>query len=94
MKSTSKGAFSHNVKAEIAAGKPPKQAVAIAYATKGEARKMAHGTEHHSEHSAKRSEHYHSKVVAQKVKPSVNKMTRGEGQLINNEEDRFSDGKL
>lgn len=28
----SKGAFKHNVKAEIAAGKPQKQAVAIAYA--------------------------------------------------------------
>jgi len=34
IKSKSKGAFSKNVKAEIAAGKPPKQAVAIAYATK------------------------------------------------------------
>ena len=34
IKSKSKGAFAKNVKAEIAAGKPPKQAVAIAYATK------------------------------------------------------------
>jgi hypothetical protein len=33
-KSTSKKAFNKNVKTEIAAGKPPKQAVAIAYATK------------------------------------------------------------
>lgn len=33
-KSTSKKAFSENVKKEIAAGKPPKQAVAIAYSTK------------------------------------------------------------
>ena len=33
-KSTSKKAFQENVKTEIAAGKPPKQAVAIAYATK------------------------------------------------------------
>jgi hypothetical protein len=33
-KSTSKQAFQKNVKTEIAAGKPPKQAVAIAYATK------------------------------------------------------------
>lgn len=33
-KSTSKAAFSSNVKREIAAGKPQKQAVAIAYATK------------------------------------------------------------
>ena len=32
--SKSKGAFAKNVKKEIAAGKPPKQAVAIAYATK------------------------------------------------------------
>lgn len=33
-KSASKPAFKANVKAEIAAGKPPKQAVAIAYAVK------------------------------------------------------------
>jgi hypothetical protein len=31
-KGKSKEAFKHNVKAEIAAGKPQKQAVAIAYA--------------------------------------------------------------
>src|SRR6185437_15881031 len=36
-KSTSKEAFSHNVKAEVNAGKPVKQAVAIAYATKADA---------------------------------------------------------
>lgn len=39
MKSTSKPAFQKNVKTEIAAGKPPKQAVAIAYATKRAAAK-------------------------------------------------------
>jgi hypothetical protein len=33
-KSTSKEAFRSNVKAEVKAGKPVKQAVAIAYATK------------------------------------------------------------
>jgi len=42
-KSASKQAFQKNVKREIAAGKPPKQAVAIAYSTKraaaGKARK-------------------------------------------------------
>src|SRR5689334_20712990 len=32
----SKAAFSHNVKAEMAAGKPQKQAVAIAYSEAGE----------------------------------------------------------
>ena len=39
MKSTKKGAFAENVKTEIAAGKPVKQAVAIAYATKRDAEK-------------------------------------------------------
>jgi hypothetical protein len=34
IKSTSKKAFKENIKKEIAAGKPPKQAVAIAYSTK------------------------------------------------------------
>jgi hypothetical protein len=40
-KSTSKKAFEKNVKQEIAAGKPPKQAVAIAYATKRAAAKKS-----------------------------------------------------
>ena len=39
IKSTGKKAFQKNVKKEIAAGKPPKQAVAIAYATKRQAAK-------------------------------------------------------
>ncbi len=38
-KSTSKKAFEDNLKAELAAGKPKKQAVAIAYATKRAASK-------------------------------------------------------
>jgi hypothetical protein len=40
-KSTRKGAFAKNVKTEIAAGKPVKQAVAIAYATKKAAAKKS-----------------------------------------------------
>ena len=36
-KSTSKKAFKENISAEVAAGKPPKQAVAIAYAVKRDA---------------------------------------------------------
>ena len=36
-KSKSKAAFNRNVKTEIKAGKPPKQAVAIAYAVKRKA---------------------------------------------------------
>jgi hypothetical protein len=39
MKSTSKRAFQKNISAEVAAGKPVKQAVAIAYATKRDAAK-------------------------------------------------------
>ena len=54
---TRKG-FSDNVKREMDSGKPQKQAVAIAYATKREAQR-----DHHSEHSRKRSEDYHNKIV-------------------------------
>ena len=39
VKSTSKKAFEKNIKAEVKAGKPVKQAVAIAYAEKREAEK-------------------------------------------------------
>lgn len=39
IKSTSKKAFKENVKKEIAAGRPVKQAVAIAYSTKRAAAK-------------------------------------------------------
>jgi hypothetical protein len=42
IKGKSKGAFEHNLKAEMHAGKPQKQALAIAYATKRRAMK-AHG---------------------------------------------------
>ena len=44
-KSTSKKAFSENIKAEINAGKPQKRAVAIAYSEKREAsKKKVRGT--------------------------------------------------
>ena len=39
VKSASKDAFRKNVRAEIKAGKPPKQAVAIAYNVKRQAQK-------------------------------------------------------
>lgn len=38
-KSTSKKAMSENIRTEIKAGKPPKQAVAIAYSVQREAKK-------------------------------------------------------
>lgn len=41
-KSTSPAAFSKNVKTEMAAGRPQKQAVAIAYATKRKATAEQH----------------------------------------------------
>ena len=43
VKSKSKEAFKKNVKKEIAAGRPPKQAVAIAYATQRAAQKKKPG---------------------------------------------------
>ena len=98
-KSKSRAAFQENVKTEIAAGKPPKQAVAIAYATQGEkksAAKSAAKSEHHSDHSARRSEHYHQHVagpiVPSRVLGGPLKMTRAEHQLDNQEDStsRFS----
>ena len=41
-KSTSPKAFKSNIKAEINAGKPQKQAVAIAYSVKREAARKGH----------------------------------------------------
>lgn len=43
IKGKSSNAFEHNVKAEMNAGKPQKQALAIAYATKRRAKRMATG---------------------------------------------------
>lgn len=43
VKSASPAAFRKNVKAEMAAGKPQKQAVAIAYSVKRQASKSAKG---------------------------------------------------
>lgn len=40
IKSTSKAAFKTNIRKEVSAGKPPKQAVAIAYSEKREAAKI------------------------------------------------------
>jgi len=84
IKSTSKKAFQSNVGKEIAAGKPPKQAVAIAYSEK----RAAGGKDtHHSSHSAKRSEHYHSKVASvvkdADVDRGATKMTKSKPKMKN-----------
>lgn len=87
IKSSSKGAFAKNVKAEISAGKPPKQAVAIAYTTKRAAGGKDPKGDHHSSHSARRSEHYHSKVASvvksTDVDRGANKMTKSKPKQKN-----------
>lgn len=54
IKSKSEKAFKSNVRAEIAAGKPPKQAVAIAYDVQRRAKKMAEGGGLYANINAKR----------------------------------------
>ena len=79
IKSTSKRAFGENIARERAAGKPEKQAVAIAYSVKREAAKHSHageginkkpshsstqaGIRHHSSASQRRSDSYHSRTI-------------------------------
>jgi len=78
IKSTSPKAFGKNVATEMAAGKPQKQAVAIAYSEQHEAEssKRHHAPKHaehphHSDHSSKRSGHYHAHVVTDEVRPTT-----------------------
>jgi len=74
IKSTSKAAFGKNIAQEMKAGRPQKQAVAIAYSTRREAAKK---TEHHSDHSRQRSDHYHSRVIeGTAIDHGPTKMTR------------------
>ena len=68
IKSTSKAAFGENIAKERAAGKPIKQAVAIAYSEKREAAKSK--SEHHSSHSSARSDHYHKHIALDEVRPT------------------------
>ena len=83
IKSTSAAAFGKNIAAERAAGKPEKQAVAIAYAEKNAAAKQH---SHHSDHSSARSAHYHKSVAASEARPADTKMTRSEHRLNNTED--------
>ena len=87
--STGARAFGENVKREMAAGRPQKQAVAIAYSERREAAKDSH----HSSHSAKRSLHYHSQIVEPvEIDRGPNKMTRSRHARTSREEDTASDG--
>lgn len=72
IKSASKKAFGENIAKERAAGKPEKQAVAIAYSEKRAA--GGRDTEHHSSHSKARSSAYHSKNVDPTVTRHSEKM--------------------
>jgi len=73
IKSTSKQAFGKNIATEMKAGRPERQAVAIAYSEK----RSAQRAEHHSDHSANRSRHYHSAVIeATPIDRGARKMTR------------------
>ena len=91
IKSTSKQAFGKNIGAELRAGKPMKQAVAIAYSEKRAAGGKDTQGSHHSEHSSQRSAHYHESVAASEARPADTKMTRSEHRL-NNEEDMSEKG--
>jgi len=66
IKSTSKAAFGENIAKERAAGKPIKQAVAIAYSEKREAAK----SQRHSSHTSDRSDHYHKHIALDQVRPT------------------------
>ena len=59
-KSASSGAFSENVKKEMAAGKPQKQAVAIAYSVQrsaGHKKKHDARKDHHDRQDGHRAKH-------------------------------------
>ena len=84
IKSTSKSAFGKNVAAEMHAGKPQNQAVAIAYSERREAAKDSH----HSSHSARRSEHYHKMIAPTRIQKGATKMTQARGLIKNRDEDQ------
>jgi hypothetical protein len=76
IKGTSTKSFGKNVATEMSAGKPQKQAVAIAYSEQHEAEssKGHHApkhtdTAHHSDHSSKRSSHYHAHTAGSETRP-------------------------
>jgi len=93
IKSTTPKAFGKNVATEMQAGKPQKQAVAIAYSERHEAEssKRHHSpkhmeTAHHSDHSSRRSEHYHKAVAASEARPADTKMTKAEHPPVSAED--------
>ena len=84
IKSAKPSAFSKNIETEMHAGKPQKQAVAIAYseahaAKQGKQTKQTKHVEHphHSAHSDSKSKHYHSNTIEPNaVRPSHTMATK------------------
>jgi len=63
IKSTSKKAFGKNVKAELAAGRPLKQSLAIAYSEKRSAAKNKPSAREHSAHTSEMASAYEKSVA-------------------------------
>jgi len=77
IKSKSKEAFSKNIKAEIKAGKPQKQAVAIAYAVKRSVKKSDGGDVTQDKKLIKKAFSIHDKQQHEDKKTNLSKLKRG-----------------
>lgn len=77
IKSKSPEAFSKNIKAEIKAGKPQKQAVAIAYAVKRSAKKADGGDVIQDKKLIKKAFSIHDKQQHEDKKTNLSKLKRG-----------------
>jgi ribosomal protein S9 len=77
IKSKSPEAFSKNIKAEIKAGKPQKQAVAIAYAVKKSAKKADGGDVTQDKKLIKKAFSIHDKQQHEDKKTNLSKLKRG-----------------
>jgi len=77
IKSKSKEAFSKNIKAEIKAGKPQKQAVAIAYSVKRSAKKADGGDVTQDKKLIKKAFSIHDKQQHEGKKTNLSKLKHG-----------------
>ena len=77
IKSKSKEAFAKNIKAEIKAGKPQKQAVAIAYSVKRSAKKAKGGDVTQDKKLIKKAFAMHDKQEHEGEKTNLSKLKRG-----------------
>jgi ribosomal protein S9 len=77
IKSKSKQAFAKNIKAEIKAGKPQKQAVAIAYAVKRSVKKADGGDVAQDKKMIKKAFAMHDKQQHEDKKTNLSKLKRG-----------------